>query len=314
MAVPRARRFGAMLCVLLAGVGLGLVGCSKKKPKVDAGESQQPTNGSSTVAGPLGTGVNLPLVNPPEPRLNFDVAALGYDPYKPDMTVSVLDWPRRLSRVAQIPESYFGKIITTKGRVALLNGSDEKDKNVKPTGRLLVRVNLADPGGKLADDNGKAYFITVHLHPSQDWHKCLPGRIIKVAGRAGDPTSKSRTSLFLLDAVLLSVEGDEDPSMTPEEAVQNYPKMSSSPYRGTVVETYTILTGVVSTKQIPSNEHNLYVYLVYGDKGVDCMVHNKAEYHANPPRPGDTVKVVGKVSYNSVDRRLFLTGLYHSKK
>jgi hypothetical protein len=313
MSVPRARRFGAMLCVLLVGAAIGLVGCSKKKPKSDAGATQ-PTNGSAPVAGPLGTGSNLPLVNLLEPRLNFDVAALGYDPYKPDMTLSVIQWPHQRNRFDSIPESYFGKIIATQGRVAQVHGSDEKDKFGKPTGRLRVGVYLADPGGKFVDENGKDNCVSVTLAASENWRAYRPGKVVKVVGRADGAGGKTRSVLYLWDAVLLSAEGEGNPSMTPEQVVKNSPKGSVVHSIGERLEPYTILIGVVSTKQVPSTGGKLYVNLVYGSQGVLCQIFNQLEYNSDAPKPGDTITIIGRPSYAPYEQKLSIAGLYHSKK
>jgi hypothetical protein len=307
MSLLRAKTSGVVVLVMFGATAVALMGCSKKKPTGDAASSQ-PTDTGSLSPGRPESGPT-----PQQPKFNFDVSKLGYNPARPDQTIPVRDWPRRSGRGDTGLLAYNGKVIATEGRIYGFHGSDRPVKDGPPAGQVRVWLNIFDADGNIFGDDGRAVSPTVNLAAGTDWKKFRPGQVVKVVGRGATPED-APTSLGLKDAVVLSVTGEGDPPMTTAQlsfAARNDPKKYAG---GFTSDRSVTLTGVVSTvPKVVANQDPEITLTTNSGSPVVCTISNWDDFRANPPKTGDSVTIIGKVNGNPLTGPIRVRGLYLSK-
>lgn len=107
---------------------------------------------------------------------------------------------------------------------------------------------------------------------------------------------KFPTGVDIRDSVLLSVTGDGDPPFTPAGLDAAVRKDTKTYAGGFTSDRSVTLTGVV--KDVPTilSANTVLVTLAEGDASFRVEVTNRDTFTANPPKPGDTITLVGNVN------------------
>jgi predicted Zn finger-like uncharacterized protein len=329
-----------LLVVLVAAAAVIWFNRSKTKETADAGASpsgagdtpapreEPPARGpadDNTDAGaggpdpasraelPTGRPAAGPAAAPGETALPYDRSKLSYDPTRPELTIPAGQWPRRSSRGDTSLTAYDGKVIATEGRIVGFYGSDRPAKPGDRPGPIRFHVYLFDTGGRIFGPDGRGVFASVFFSEGTDWKRLRPGQVVKAVGVARTPKD-APTSLSLYDAVAITVRGDGDPPVTTDQLLADLAK-DPKPYRGGFTsDRFFTLTGTVG--DIPALSANLfpYLFLAHGTFRVRYTVTNLADYYANPPKPGDPITLIGRVTdYKPFEKQVTIEGLYLPK-
>jgi predicted Zn finger-like uncharacterized protein len=314
---------GTSMTRTLIGVGLLLVvgtvaavvwiNRSKDKDTADnkpAPADPQPGEKVRPGPGPKGPDDPEPKAPVPGPKPTYDVAKLGYDPTKPDLTIAAIDWPRRSSREDTSLNAYKGKVIATEGRIYGLGISEPSAKGGEPQGPAQVHFYLYDAGGKIFGADGRGVAVSTYLADGSGWKAFRPGQMVRVVGRVRT-SDMDATSVVLRDAVVLSIAGPGDPPVTTEELVEAVRKEPKTYAGGFTSDRYVTLTAVVSSIPVLPEERTPEVLLAYPAVAVRCKINNPDAFKANPPKPGDTITIIGKVSVvRDPQKEMELRGVY----
>jgi hypothetical protein len=211
------------------------------------------------------------------------------------MTIEAVKWPRRSGSGDRGLLTYNGKIIATEGRIYGFFGNDRPARAGDPGGALRVGFYLFDAGGQIFGADGKAVAVTAYLAEGTDWTKFRPGQVLKIVGKATTPDD-APTSLSLANAVVLSVSGEGDPAFTPMQLDAAVDKDTKTYAGGFTTDRSVTLTGVVSAVPKASEGANPVLVVTEGTASFRVQVTNRDAFASNPPKPGETVTLIGNVN------------------
>ncbi len=220
------------------------------------------------------------------PQFTYDVAKLGYDPNKPDQTIAAHEWPRRRSARDQWLSAYEGKVLAVVGRIHAIWGGDHNSIG-------KASIFLFDADGPRVDYASRTVPITVFLSDQVDWQRLRPGQIVKVAGQVRTPPA-GEPQMF--NSVILTVSGEGDKPMSPKDLVEAYALEPKKYKAGWVTDLYVTLVGTVY--RVPNVKPGLDPLLLVGEPGslVVVQINNAKDFAANPPKAGDTVTIVARIT------------------
>jgi hypothetical protein len=221
----------------------------------DVGKNSGQNKGKE-ITGDTSNGIQ-PASTAVPPQFTYDVAKLGYDPNKPDKTITVREWLGLSSAGNQGPLDYNGKVLASEGRICSMGGGD------RSKARAVLTVFNPDDGPTV-DHVARTIPIFVFLSDQVDWTRLRPGQIVKVVGQGKRPAG-AFDSPQLLNSVILTVSGEGDKPMSSKDVIEAYASAPKKYKAGWVTDQSVTLVGTVY--RVPNVKPGLDPLLLVGEPG-----------------------------------------------